>query len=150
LGTGGRREDGGGQRKFYADLIGGLVAHVAYHARLNTVDGEQGSIRQNLETAAKNPMGQVDPRIFQGPPLAPALRYLAGWFGELAGSRASGFGVGPIEYVEIEAWARLTGRNPDPIEVRAIRALDLATRAIANEKPAERQKAIHAWLTSQA
>jgi hypothetical protein len=78
------------------------------------------------------------------------LQYLAGWFGELAGSRASGFGVGPITYSEIEAWSRLTGRSPDPIEVRAIRALDYATRAIAHEKPADREKEIRAWLTLQA
>jgi hypothetical protein len=121
VGLGGRREGSERQRKFYSELIGGLVAHVAYHARLNIVDGEQGSIRDHLAAASNNPIANVDPRIFEGPPLPAGLRYLAGWFGELAGTRASGFGVGPITYSEIEAWARLTGRAPDPIEVRAIR-----------------------------
>jgi hypothetical protein len=49
---------------------------------------------------------------------------LRGWFGELSSRRQSGMGMNPITYCEIKAWADLTGRNPSPLEVAALVALD--------------------------
>jgi hypothetical protein len=50
---------------------------------------------------------------------------IGGWFGELHAARAnSGFGSSPISYLEIKAWAELTGRTPSPLEIMALRGLD--------------------------
>lgn len=38
-------------------------------------------------------------------------------------------GACAITYVQIQAWASLTGRSPDPVEVRALIALDHAWRS---------------------
>lgn len=51
------------------------------------------------------------------------------WFLDLHADRGStGFGPAPITYPSIDAWARLTGWQPRPREVEAIRALDRAWR----------------------
>jgi hypothetical protein len=47
------------------------------------------------------------------------------WFYELAAARpATGFGIAPIPYSEIRAWAELLELSPAPFEVRVLRALD--------------------------
>jgi hypothetical protein len=49
------------------------------------------------------------------------------WFDELSRSRGSnGFGLNPIGYPDIAAWARLTGREPTPWEVSVLRRMDNA------------------------
>lgn len=58
-------------------------------------------------------------------------------------------GLVAISFAEIDAWARLSGRDPDPIEVRALRHVDHVLRVVAHESPADSEKAIEAWLTSQ-
>lgn len=58
----------------------------------------------------------------------PAAEHLVTWWRELNGARRSG-GMGgpdPIGYTELDAWARLTGRRPTSLEVRALRAMDEA------------------------
>lgn len=65
------------------------------------------------------------PEDLLGPACPEPLVHVLGWFAELGAARGSnGFGPEPIGYAEIDAWSRLTGRDPDPFEVRAIRALD--------------------------
>lgn len=50
-----------------------------------------------------------------------------GWFGELSAARTSnGFGMNPLSYAEILAWATLTRRSPAPVEVSALRRIDSA------------------------
>lgn len=39
----------------------------------------------------------------------------------------------PISYSEIHAWARLTGRQVDPFDVRALRLLDAVLLRVARE-----------------
>jgi hypothetical protein len=59
-------------------------------------------------------------------PAPEELAYLLGWFAELNVARGSnGFGLMPIPYAEIDAWARLTGVAPLPFEVWILRQLDL-------------------------
>lgn len=61
------------------------------------------------------------------PPCPWPLRYLLDWYHELAAARPqSGFGVSPLAYGELDAWARLTGRDPRPLEVAWLRRLDAA------------------------
>lgn len=53
------------------------------------------------------------------------LAYLLEWFGELNTGRASsGFGLLPISYTEMEAWARLTGAEPTPYDIWILRQID--------------------------
>jgi hypothetical protein len=57
------------------------------------------------------------------------LEYLLGWFRELARTRRPGMaGIEPLGYVDVDAWARLTGRTPTPEEVEALLSLDAVTR----------------------
>lgn len=63
------------------------------------------------------------------------MAYLWGWFIELASARTSnGFGLNPISYVEIAAWARLTGREPSPWEVSLLKRMDGAALAAYAKK----------------
>ncbi len=53
------------------------------------------------------------------------LIYLWQWFVELHNTRGEGMsGVAPITYSEMKAWSELTGNEPTPWEVRAIKAVD--------------------------
>jgi hypothetical protein len=57
------------------------------------------------------------------------LEYLWDWFRELARTRrASMAGIEPLGYADVDAWARLTDRNPAPEEVEALLTLDVVTR----------------------
>lgn len=60
-----------------------------------------------------------------GPQLPLELGYLWGWYCELANARTSnGFGANPITWVDMCAWAAMTGNKPEPWEIRAIMRLD--------------------------
>ena len=55
------------------------------------------------------------------------MDYLWGWFLELNRTRSSnGFGLNPINYVDIDAWSRLTNRKPTALDVFALTQLDAA------------------------
>lgn len=50
-----------------------------------------------------------------------------GWFCELSAARGgNGFGLSPISFTEIDAWARVTGERPTPWEVGLLRRIDTA------------------------
>ncbi|MFP1634084.1 hypothetical protein ACLB6G_20330 [Zhengella sp. ZM62] len=59
------------------------------------------------------------------------------WFYELDAARGSnGFGANPISYPDIAAWRELTGAEPLPWEVRALKAMDAAyLNEFAKRKP---------------
>ena len=79
--------------------------------------------------------GKPHPALHDGPECPPGLEYLLGWFGELASARSnSGFGANPIGFGEIKAWAELTGRCPTPLEVHALRRLDLTYITVFGRK----------------
>jgi len=53
------------------------------------------------------------------------VEHVWGWFMELHTQRGSnGFGENSLSFVDMEAWARLTGRSVRPWEVQLILALD--------------------------
>lgn len=62
----------------------------------------------------------------EAPDLPFPLRHVWDWYvGELAPRRSSsGLGANPISYTDVEAWARLTGRTPTPMEIRILMRLD--------------------------
>jgi hypothetical protein len=63
---------------------------------------------------------------YPGPELEipPDLVYLWSWFTELSSTRGGGWGPSPITYMEIKAWAELTGNCPDVWEVSVLKAMD--------------------------
>jgi hypothetical protein len=64
--------------------------------------------------------------LLEGPEIPEALADLAEWSRELARQRQYHMsGPQPLTYQEVEAWARLTDRQPAPHEVRALMLLDL-------------------------
>lgn len=91
---------------------GGNGKTVRWHLRVLANRGDAGS-RAQLE----------------GPPVPEGLAYLWDWFWELDAGRAEGFtGPAAFSYQELDAWARLTGRQPSPHEVQALMSIDLAVR----------------------
>ena len=58
------------------------------------------------------------------PPAPPELAHLMGIFGDLAVSRAGGFGPQPLALTEIDAWCRLSGTPLAWWEVQVVRQLD--------------------------
>lgn len=109
------------------------------------IDEHGTTLRASLERLADNPKirkrgGHPDlipPRV----PLFAA--YLWEWYQELNGSRQVGMAANPLTYTEIQAWAAMTGRKPDPWEVEQLKTLDLAWLEIVSDtrsKAAERQR----------
>jgi hypothetical protein len=61
------------------------------------------------------------------PPRPEALDYLLDWADQLAQQRRVGVnGLERLTYQDIEAWARLTGNSPSPLEVEALCVIDAA------------------------
>jgi hypothetical protein len=81
-------------------------------------------VRKHLEAAAR--MGDASAvEQLAGPECPDSMLYLVGWSYELYAR--SGVGMGgpaPLSYREIQAWADLTGNDPDFLEVSALIALD--------------------------
>lgn len=66
-------------------------------------------------------------REIEEPEIPPAGFHILEWFWTLdAGRGSNGFGANPISYSDILAWAALSGAEPEPWEVGAIKALDMA------------------------
>jgi len=66
------------------------------------------------------------------------LVYLWDWFLQLDNARGgSGFGINPISYSEIQAWAQLLGIRPEPWEVEALKRVDAVRIRVSNEKKPE-------------
>lgn len=79
--------------------------------------------RAHLEVAARlSPVARAE---LVGPKLPEAAVHVWEWFLELNAARSAGeFGVAAITFAELEAWARLTGRDLRPHEVTWLRAID--------------------------
>ena len=79
-------------------------------------------MRDQLEAVWKQTGSIPDQLNMQLPVLFVDVWYC---FLELHSTRGSnGFGLNPISYSEIKAWSELTGRNPEPEDVRLIKMLD--------------------------
>jgi hypothetical protein len=82
----------------------------------------QGLVKRGRATAAQR-------RLLDGPPFPESLDYLWEWHMELARTRNYNMnGPEPLTYPAVDAWARLTGREPEPYEVDALFRLDVVTR----------------------
>ncbi len=82
-------------------------------------------------------MGSVSAqqKLDAAPELPEFLEYLWVWYLQL--SRARTYGMGgpdPIRYVDIQAWAALTGQHPFPHEVDALLQIDTAACNAAHEQ----------------
>jgi len=83
------------------------------------------TLRTQLEQVGKT-TGKRDPRL-DGPEIPPAGEHIWAWFWALDSARSSsGFGISPIGYGDIDAWARRTGVDPTPWEVSVLRDMDMA------------------------
>lgn len=108
---------GGDPRKFFQGLIDGLCDCVREFARLGAKDKNGVSIRDHLTQAGRPPDDPAPPE---------GAEHVLRWFWALDSARSCGFAPNPISFSEIEAWAKLTGADPLPWEVRAIKAMDMA------------------------
>lgn len=85
-----------------------------------------------MESAKKNCLASLvitDQTFADVPEIAycpEELEYVWSWFGELDATRQNGMSIGPITNVEIDRWAHLMKIELLPIEVRAIREIDIA------------------------
>lgn len=52
------------------------------------------------------------------------MEHLLHWWRDLHEGRRYGWGPEPIAFTDIEAWARLTGAQPRPAEIRVLMAID--------------------------
>lgn len=95
----------------------------SHHMKLHTPD-ERGATKFQLLSRFSENTGKWHPDLV-APDIDPSLVYLWNWFAELCGGRSwAGSGPGPLSYLEIEAWARLTKRAITSFEVQCIKALD--------------------------
>lgn len=90
-----------------------------------------GTVRDQY---TKKGWARVPPEA-QDLPLPEALAHVMDWFQELSSARGStGFGMAPLSYQEIEAWARLRDVRPTPFEVQALKDVDMIYLASIVEK----------------
>ena len=86
---------------------------------------KQGNTKYDLLSKFSEKTGKIHPDLVF-PELDQMAMYIWEWFMELNSQRTSnGFGQNPITYLDIQAWASLTGRFPLAWEVRAIRNMDM-------------------------
>ena len=97
------------------------MTRVAAIERLRIPD-DQGRTRYSLLKAFHERTGKKHPDL-ELPAVHASHAYLVAWFNELADTRHNGR---PISFTEIEAWARLHGRQLAGWEVDAIRRMDEA------------------------
>ena len=85
---------------------------------------EQGNTKYDLLTKFSERTGKQHPDLIQ-PEMDDSVIYVWNWFIELNAQRTgTGFGANPIQFVDIQAWAYLTGRKPTPWEIKSLRKLD--------------------------
>ncbi|MFO0271361.1 MAG: hypothetical protein ACK53W_12605 [Gemmatimonadota bacterium] len=85
----------------------------------------KGTVRDQLEQVERQ-TGDRPPELDM-PPIPDCIAHVWEWWVDIASSRGStGFGPAAITYSEIAAWAALTGADPTPFEVQALRAIERA------------------------
>jgi hypothetical protein len=78
---------------------------------------------------------QTGKSFIDEPEIPPAGEHLWIWFWEInAGRGSTGWGPAPLSYQEIDAWARLSGCDLRPWEVRVLKSMDGAFLAAAAKK----------------
>lgn len=113
-----------------------MIAFARHQWAQSDKAGDGSSVSDHLKALAKR--GKRPKQDEEKPPvLMPEAEPLWAVFCALHQTRASGMGVGPISFSEIEAYQRLVGVKLDPWEVQAVRAIDMAYL----QHEAERSKA---------
>lgn len=83
-----------------------------------------GSVRAHLSAAAKRGSVRAAERL-AGPPVPDALEYILEWATELAsGRRVDMNGPVQLSWMDLDAWARVTGRHVEPHEAQALMLID--------------------------
>jgi hypothetical protein len=123
----GRRRRGG-PRQFFVEARERLLAFAAHQFELDAPRGEQGTLRQHYEAAATQGSVQAQLELVgDGLDLPVQAEHVWRWYGELAAGRGSnGWGPDPITWADLGAWQRLTGAQPDPVELSWLLRLDQA------------------------
>lgn len=106
------------------------MRYAAHEARMRQPADKDGKVstRVALRATAKRGVASAI-KLLESPPFPESLAYLWGWFLELERVRTYGMhGPDALTYQQIDAWARLTDRQPMPYEVDALLALDLVSR----------------------
>lgn len=84
---------------------------------------------KHLENAARHAPA-LRRKLDAGPALPLECLHVWTWFLELNETRGGSAGAGgvflpqPLRFVELDAWARLTGRRPTETETHLLRAID--------------------------
>ena len=118
----------------------------ARHQAEGSKRADDGSlVREHWEHAAARGSTAARAKL-QAPEFPEALEYLWGWTLELYGrSGVSMAGLNPLTYQTLDAWARLTGRDPMPHEVEALILLDAALRSEPDDTEADEPPEPPAW-----
>jgi hypothetical protein len=91
-------------------------------------------MRSHLEAVYRQ-TGHMPKVLADIPKMPDELTYLWDWFCDLDSARGgNGFGLNPLSYAEIRAWADLTRVQPDPWEIETLRRIDSVRIRIANEQ----------------
>lgn len=99
-----------------------------HEAQMRHVGKDGTPQRAHLEAAAQRGHAGAQTALV-GPPIPEALAYLWDWLFELDAARGVTMdGLAPLTYQDLDAWARLTDRHPEPHEVRALLYLDSVLR----------------------
>lgn len=95
------------------------------------------SLRSHLESIERQ-TGRKPKQLAEIPEMPADVGYLWAWFLELDGGRGgNGFGLNPLSYSEIQAWATLMRVKLVPWEVEAIKRIDSVRIRVSNEKKPE-------------
>ena len=97
-----------------------------------------GAHREHLVLAAKAGNQRAAAALAAQPDLPEPIEYVWDWWEELSAGRAEGFsGPAPLSWLDIDAWARRTDRDPKPHEIWALFLLDATMRAGWRKKQKE-------------
>jgi hypothetical protein len=118
---------------------------VSWHTRMHIPD-DQGRTRISQLQLFSERTGKPHADL-TAPDFSPALLYLWRWYDELSGQRG---GLEPLSHQELDAWARITQRQPSGWEVSVLRRMDRHERnelikhqnqLITKAKPNDRHRA---------
>lgn len=119
--------------------------YARWQAQVGEAVGDGSTARDHWEVAARRGNPLAIARL-TAPPMPDTVAYMWDWLMELHGrSGASMAGLLPLNYTTIDAWARMTGTDIHPLEVRALIALDGVLLSAEPEPEAEPAPRNDAW-----
>jgi hypothetical protein len=130
----------GRRRSFYEQLGDELLAHAERIFWLEQPEDPKSDPDANGHRQTRREFAEWYERKFKKPhpsldipPLPDALAYVWQWYGDLARRRSnSGFGANPIGWVDLDAWARRTQRDPTRYETDLLFAIDDIQRIVSD------------------